>query len=321
MSPRLTLLFAAGAVLILAAGFLIFTGTSSRKPKKVSPPNLTRYHDDETLESTILNKVLGWSLVCVFLIAAILPIYWLTEPARQVDFAKKYNDESVARGQALFSDPKVNAEGFGCTTCHGGLKGGTSRFVLLSGPETGREVTWTAPALEDVMYRFSKAQVHDILVYGRPGTPMPSWGLRGGGPMTEQMIDDVINYLDSAQVDNATAIDNAGGGKGLSGSQLFDKNCARCHTQGWSYRYPEVTYDRPVRLGPPGGGAFGPDLLNGREARQFYKPEDQAKFISDGSIYGKAYGQNGIGSGRMPGVGKILDERDIMAIVEYERSL
>lgn len=321
MNSRLTLLLTAGTVLLLAAGFLVFLGTGARKPRKSVAPNLKPYHDDEVLEGPVLNKVLGWSLVLTFLLAALLPLYWITEPARQVDFAKQYNEQAVERGKALFADAKDNPEGFGCATCHGGVKGGTARYVLTSGPEEGREVTWTAPPLEDVLHRFSRDQLHDILIYGRPNTPMPAWGLRGGGPMTEQMIEDVIAYLESVQVDDATAKENAGGGKALTGKQLYEKNCARCHTQGWSYRYPEVTYDRPVIVGPSAGGAFGPDLRGGREIRQFYKAADQAKFISDGSVYGKAYGANGIGSGRMPGVGRILDERDVMAIVEYERSL
>lgn len=320
MNSSLTLILVAGVVLFLGAGFLFFSGTGPRKPKKVIPANQKRYHEDETLEGPVLTKVLGWSLIFTFMLAAALPLYWLTEPQRQVGFAEKYNRDAAERGKKLFADAKDNPEGFGCATCHGGVKGGATRYVLLSGPEEGREVTWTAPALDDIFYRFSREQVHDILVFGRPNTPMPAWGLRGGGPMTEQMLNDVISYLESIQTDPEAAKQNAGGGQGLSGQKLFEKNCARCHTQGWSYRYPEVTWNKPVVMGPAGGGSFGPNL-RGSVTRQFYDPADQVKFVSDGSQFGKPYGQNGVGTGRMPGMGKILDEKDIMAIVEYERSL
>jgi mono/diheme cytochrome c family protein len=317
------LIFIVGGALVIAAAMLFFfyTGTEPPRPKKETPPNKKTYYDDETLEGPILNKVLGWSLVCAFVIAAALPVYWVTEPQRQVSFAKRYNEQSVERGAVFFSDPKVNPQGFGCAVCHGGVQGGTVRYFLQSGPDAGREVVWQAPSLDDVFYRFSREQVHDILVYGRPNTPMPAWGLQGGGPLTEQMLDDVINYLESVQVSPEEASQKAGSGLGLSGKDLFERNCARCHTQGWSYRYPQLTSDRPVFIGPPGGGAFGPAIDDGRSIRQFPDAEAQVKFISDGSVYGKPYGSNGIGSGRMPGFGKVLTDEEIRRIVEYERSL
>lgn len=317
------LVFIVGGALVLAAAVLFFfySGTEPPRPKKAVPANKKPYHDDEKLEGPVLNKVLGWSLVSAFVIAAALPLYWVTEPQRQVAFAKRYNEQSVERGANFYSDPKVNPQGFGCAVCHGGIQGGSVRYFIQSGPDAGREVVWQAPSLDDVFYRFSREQVHDILVFGRPNTPMPAWGLQGGGPLTEQMIDDVINYLQSVQVSPAEAAQKAGSGLGLTGQELFNRNCARCHTQGWSYRYPEFTTDRPVAIGPPGGGAFGPAIDDGRSLRQFPDPESQIKFISDGSIYGRPYGSNGIGSGRMPGFGKVLTDEEIRRIVEYERSL
>ncbi len=317
------LVFIVGGALVLGAALLFFfyTGTEPAKPRVEVAPNKKPYHDDETLEGPVLTKVLGWSLVCAFVIAAVLPLYWVTEPSRQVSFAKRYNEEAVERGAAFYADPKVNPQGFGCAVCHGGVQGGTVRYFLQSGPDAGREVVWEAPSLDDVFYRFSREQVHDILVYGRPNTPMPAWGLQGGGPLTEQMINDVLSYLESVQVSPEEASRKAGSGLGLSGQELFNRNCARCHTQGWSYRYPDMTSDRPVTLGPPGGGAFGPALNEGRSARQFPEVDSQVKFIAEGSIYGRPYGANGIGSGRMPGFGKLLTDEEIRRIVEYERSL
>lgn len=301
--------------------YLVVWGVILRPGRQKTPPNQQKYYEDDALEGRVLTKILGWSLVVTFLSAAVMPAYWLTEPARMSKMAKKWNQQSRERGAIWYEDSKVNPDGFGCTVCHGGLKGGTVRYIIPAGPDAGREVTWTAPALDDVLYRFNRDQLHDILIYGRPNTPMPAWGLRGGGPMNEQMINDVIAYLESVQVSPEQARENAGSGQGLSGSQLFDRNCARCHTQGWSYRYPEVTWDKPVYLGPPGGGAFGPALNDGRTKRQFGSVDEQAKFVSEGSLYGRPYGQNGIGSGRMPAFGQILAPDEIRAIVEYERSL
>jgi mono/diheme cytochrome c family protein len=44
-------------------------------------------------------------------------------------------------------------------------------------------------------YRF----VYETIAQGRAGTPMPTWGLGYGGPMNDQQIADVINYLISIQ--------------------------------------------------------------------------------------------------------------------------
>ena len=44
-------------------------------------------------------------------------------------------------------------------------------------------------------------------------------------------------------------------------------------------------------------------------------------FIANGSEYGKRYGMQGQGSGRMPGYGKMLTAEQIEAIVEFVRSL
>ena len=56
-------------------------------------------------------------------------------------------------------------------------------------------------------------------------------------------------------------------------------------------------------------------------AAQFPNEDDQITFITAGSEQGKKYGQQGQGSGRMPGFGAELTPEQIKAIVEYERNL
>ncbi len=87
--------------------------------------------------------------------------------------------------------------------------------------------------------------------------------------------------------------------------------CARCHTKGWSYGDAQVT----------GGGAFGPNLTGGSTIRQFPNQDDMITFIKNGSEYGKKYGEQGQGSGRMPGFGATYTDAQIKAIVEYVRGL
>ena len=55
-----------------------------------------------------------------------------------------------------------------------------------------------------MLSRFDEAEVQHVLDYGRPGTPMPAWGLPGGGPMTSQQVEQLIVYLRSIQLDQET---------------------------------------------------------------------------------------------------------------------
>jgi mono/diheme cytochrome c family protein len=74
-----------------------------------------------------------------------------------------------------------------------------------------------------------------------------------------------------------------------------------------------------------GGGAFGPNLRDAVELRQFPELADGLKkhveFVTVGSDFQKQYGTQGIGSGRMPGFGQLLSPEQIELIVKYERSL
>jgi mono/diheme cytochrome c family protein len=156
---------------------------------------------------------------------------------------------------------------------------------------------------------------------------MPAWGLEGGGPMNDQQLDNLIAYLHSIEITPEEAqaqaaeraeaelanLEEAAGEDGAQsaslGAALFNTNCARCHTLGWSY-------DEPQR---PGGGAMGPSLYNA--TNQFPDREDQIGFVSEGAERGQRYGINGQSSGRMPYFSQVLSAEQIASIVEYERLL
>ena len=88
-------------------------------------------------------------------------------------------------------------------------------------------------------------------------------------------------------------------------------SCARCHTQGWSYDDP----------GQTGQGAFGWNLTGGATNSHFDNEADMIAFLKKGREFGKVYGNQGQGSGRMPGFGALLTDEQIEAVVEYVRSL
>jgi mono/diheme cytochrome c family protein len=296
-----------------------------------------------------------------------LPLYWLAEPNRQAGAKEYFADRAAGTtyhhgqpvgGGALFA-PTAEG-GFNCAGCHGGASaiGGQVPYTLTD-PETGklRQVQWKAPALNTATLRFTDEQLKDVLTYGRPFSPMPAWGLDGGGPMNDQQIGNLIAYLHAIQISKkdaqAASADAAAAElkrlRGLQssltaaqakldaatgddrdaaqaevdriqseidlaqptteGAALFNMNCARCHTLGWSYDEPRA----------PGSGAYGPPLYNAKN--QFPEADDQIDFVANGRKRGERYGLNGQASGRMPHFGKLLTADEIEAIVKYERSL
>ncbi len=116
------------------------------------------------------------------------------------------------------------------------------------------------------------------------------------------------------------------------GQLLFELNCARCHTAGWSTFDPSVPPGEPGGVDflglPAGGGGLGGgtafNLRDNDEIRRFGTDEAggfaaQLDFVSTGSFNHKAYGNGGIGSGRMPGFSKMLSKDYIAKIISYER--
>jgi len=308
--------------------------------------NRKPYYDDEELEGRRLERVQFWGVILLATITIGLPLYWLFEPSRQAGAEEGYDKRFVSWGSNLFA---ATADGgFNCAGCHGGMNatGGAAPYTVTDS-KTGevKAVSWKAPALNTVFYRFSEDEVRFILEYGRPFSPMSPWGVRGGGPMNDQQIQTLIDYMKSIQIprENCIVADadplNCEGGnlpaseqeklqaaaeKAVAdgdydsvGEALFNLeigsgaySCARCHTPGWSWGEP----------GEAGTGAFGWNLTGGATNSHFATEEEMVNFIKAGSVYGAKYGLQGQGSGRMPGFGDLLTDDQIREIVNYVRS-
>ncbi len=290
-------------------------------------PNRKPYFDDEALEGPRLERALGFALV-LLVIAAIGPlVYWLNEPSRQAGAVQEFDRKAVGRGRSLFqpTDSPEHGAHFGCATCHGAEgQGGVTNYTVTDYLGANRTVKWAVPAVDTALLKFSPEEVQTILTYGRANSPMPAWGVEGGGPMNAQQITDLVAYLDSIKIspeaarkralEEATTQAEADGFFSANGATLFKTNCARCHTKGWSFGEPEVM----------GGGAFGPNLTGGETLRQFPDIETMQEFIENGSEYAKPYGVRGVGGdegGGMPGFASVLTKDQIRAIIEYERGL
>jgi mono/diheme cytochrome c family protein len=315
-------------VVALVLGWALFLVLSVKRSgervgdEATTAPNRRPYLDDESLETRRLETAQKGAIAMLLVVVIGLPLYWLDEPSRQAGAAVGFNERAASRGFVLFQDqnstvPEGNIGHFGCATCHGGSEatGGVARFALTNPDGTSRTVQWAAPRLDTVLARFSEEEVKTIITYGRANTPMPAWGVEGGGPMNAQQVTDIIEYLKSIQLtkkqwekaraEQLVGLDDA------DGATLFDQFCSRCHTKGWAFGEPEE----------PGSGAFGFNLTNGSTLLQFPDINKHIEFVTLGSDREKAYGARGAGTGRMPGFGQLLTEAQIRAIVEYERSL
>jgi hypothetical protein len=130
------------------------------------------------------------------------------------------------------------------------------------------------------------------------------------------------------------------------GQLLFELNCARCHTAGWSSFDPTIppgttgTVNSVDILGLSGGGGgtgggIGFNLRDGDLNRRFGTDEAggfqaQVDFVSNGTAPFRPYGNGGIGSGKMPGfnqvptaasplIGAMLTPDQLKEIIYYER--
>jgi len=185
---------------IIWLGVMLVSALRNRGGAEEVAPNLKPGIDDQQLETKRLEGGQKAAIAFSAFLAISLPLYFLGENNRQEGFVEEFSVGSVERGEHI-------VEEFACFSCHGPLgSGGSAPFVE---PRSGVSVTWAAPSLDDVFYRYDRDEVIFWVTYGRGNTPMPAWGLDGGGPMNEQQVEDVVNYLESIQIEQQQVVDEA----------------------------------------------------------------------------------------------------------------
>jgi hypothetical protein len=336
-------------------------------------PNRKEYLDDEQLEGPKLERALSWGLISLAIIGVGLPLYWLAEPGRQagaidgmreqregVTYVHGPGSEPVGGG-ALFA--ATDQGGFNCAGCHGGMAaiGGEVPATLTEADGTLRQVQWYAPALNDVTLRMTDEQLMDVLMYGRPFSPMPAWGIEGGGPMTIQQLENLVLYMHSitispeeARAQNDAELESEQDRIGGLADRIAD---LEAELEGLDDDAPadertdlerriealetEMGYDQPDSIGAAlfnlhcarchtTGWSYNEPAEPGGGAfgpplynvlDQFPDAEDHIDFVANGREVGEAYGVQGQASGRMPYFSQILTPAQIEAIVDYEREL
>jgi mono/diheme cytochrome c family protein len=231
MSSRTILILVNVVAIAGFFGFVAFRVLRLKHNQEAEPENLTPFFDDDVLEAAHLERVLGVSLIALVVVVVALLGYFIWEPFRETAAATGFHQESVKRGATLFANSQSkdydSTKSLLCANCHGvDGGGGTATFVVKSDdprcdPNAAptdqtpvyclpSQVSWAAPNLQFAPLRYSRAQLTQIITFGRPGTPMPAWGVASGkGALQQQSIQDLVNYVISLSTttDKAQAID------------------------------------------------------------------------------------------------------------------
>lgn len=183
---------------IIWLGLLLVSALRNRGGAEEVSPNLKPGIDDQQLETRRLEGGQKAAIAFSAFLAIALPLYFLGEPARQEGFVDEFSEAQITRGEHI-------VEEFACFECHGPLgAGGSAQFVEK---RSGVSVAWAAPSLDDVLYRYNTDEVNFWVTYGRGNTPMPAWGVAGGGPMNERQVEDVVAYIASIQKSQQQVVD------------------------------------------------------------------------------------------------------------------
>jgi mono/diheme cytochrome c family protein len=232
------------AVLVVAAtlGLLVVLLLLYGRPRKTAteplPANFNRGDPDSVLENTRLSRMQVWAVASAFILAAMLVGYFMLEPFREASYGKKFFAASVARGEEQFRpDATKGQTGANCASCHGPQ--GEGGFAAT-------DPNWPAPPLNNEFARYTIDEITRIIKQGRPGTPMPAWGIEFGGPLNDQKIEDVVDFMATIQVKDKYEL----AASVKDGKEIFARKCAVCHG-------PNA---RGQALGQPLPTFFAPDL-------------------------------------------------------------
>ena len=202
MSRTTVLILAVVSAIFLFFARIVVVTSAREKARRAgpsAPPSRRPGPTDEALEGPLLERYQVAGVALTVFLALLLPFLYLREPVRQRAAAKKELTESVRLGRATFTEF--------CARCHGPeAEGGTVKRYVTPGVKGAKPADVQAPNLHEVWSRHPDQDVAtvawDTIQKGRPPTPMPTWGVRYGGPMNDQQITDLVNYILSIQSDD-----------------------------------------------------------------------------------------------------------------------
>jgi mono/diheme cytochrome c family protein len=200
-------LAAAGALIALAAIGGLWLRSRTREAGPDIPEAMKPGPADAALETPLLQKLQGWSVLMLAFFVIWVPATWIFEPSTNLNQEHELKELALARGRRavqLFSEE--NQLGVGCVRCHGPeLTGGIITFegtyqfppdltTVCGGPNSGHAAI------------FSTEDIYQVISEGR--TAMPSWSIRFDGALDDQQINDIVVYLVDLSSKNVAFEDN-----------------------------------------------------------------------------------------------------------------
>jgi len=189
-------LAAAGALIALAAIGGLWLRSRTRGPGPDIPDAMKPGPSDAALETPLLQKLQGWSVLMLAFFVVWIPATWIFEPSTNLNQEKELKELALDRGRrAVLPFSEENQLGVGCVRCHGPeLTGGVVPFegryafppnlsTLCGGPNTGHAAI------------YSTEDIYQVISEGRPEQGMPSWSIRFEGALDDQQINDIVVYL------------------------------------------------------------------------------------------------------------------------------
>jgi mono/diheme cytochrome c family protein len=198
----------AGALITVAAIAGLALRQRTRETGPDIPDALKPGPSDAALETPLLQKLQGWSVVMLAFFVIWLPATWIFEPSTNLNQEHELKELALDRGErAVLPFSEENQLGVGCVRCHGpDLTGGivqagaTFAFppdltTVCGGASTGH------PKI------FSVDDIYQVISEGRPPV-MPSWSIRFEGALDDQQINDIVVYLVDLSSKNVPFEDN-----------------------------------------------------------------------------------------------------------------
>ena len=171
-------------------------------------------------------------------------VYIFREPSRIA--ADEARDEllAVSAGRTLFAE--------NCTMCHGADGEG------VDGPALN-DRTFLAETRDDVIF--------NLVSSGVPGSEMPAWNQRHGGPFTDQQVQQLVAFIRNWEPDAPDRHAEAMQGDPVNGLVIFSSTCFVCHGESGQGTGRAPALNDPVKLAQFDDEWYADTIANGRPAQ------------------------------------------------------
>jgi mono/diheme cytochrome c family protein len=199
----------AGALVTVAAIAGLALRRRTRETGPDIPDALKPGPSDAALETPLLQKLQGWSVVMLAFFVVWIPAIWIFEPSTNLNQEDELEELALSRGaRAVLPFSEENQLGVGCVRCHGpDLTGG----IIQSGNTFAfppNLTTICAGPFGDPPHSaiYSTEDIYQVIQEGRG--QMPSWSIRNEGALDDQQINDIVVYLVELSSEHVAFEDN-----------------------------------------------------------------------------------------------------------------